>query len=129
MLQQQDRVGRKHVVMIVEDDRTLRELLLDYLTDVGFDIVEASSGDEAQELFPREKRIELVLTDINMPGHVDGAELARWLSHCEPDLPVILMSGRGINPVRTSETRRFLMKPYEFSEVERQIREMLLVRA
>jgi DNA-binding LytR/AlgR family response regulator len=70
--------------------------------------------------------VDLVFSDINMPGDMDGLALANWLRLYSPEMPVILTSG-AVTPVVSGHQspRRFIRKPYDVLEVERQVREVL----
>ena len=61
-----------HIVLVVEDDDVLRHILLDYLNDAGFVVFEAANADEARDIVDRSGVVELVVTDINMPGSMNG---------------------------------------------------------
>jgi len=79
---------RSATVLVVDDDRALRELLSEALADEGYEVRRAGDGAEALEAVERE-RPDVVLTDAWMPG-VDGAQLARQLQ--VKGVPVVLMS-------------------------------------
>lgn len=71
-------------VLIVEDEVFPRLAMADYLRECGFHVVEAASGVEAQQLVLAGLKVDLVFSDITMPGGVDGIDLALWLMvHCE----------------------------------------------
>jgi DNA-binding NtrC family response regulator len=101
-----------HRILLVEDEPLIRLDVADQLREAGYNVVEASSADQALELLPREP-FALILTDIDMPGTCNGLDLA-WAAHrYDPTLPVILMSGRLLP--RLDEMPRklgFLAKPY-----------------
>ena len=70
--------------------------------------------------------IDLVLSDVMMPGSMDGLGLARWLNQQHPDLPVVLCSGYMLEPERLQSLRvEFLRKPYGLSELVDAIRRAL----
>lgn len=116
----------KHVILIAEDEEVLRMILTDFLGDAGFVVVEAANAADALAVLDS-KLVDLVFTDIQMPGVMDGIALAAWLLTHRPGLPVILTSGRakpfldGSNP----KQRRFISKPYALDELEKQIRNLL----
>lgn len=105
--------------LIVEDEYLIRLTLAEALTDEGFDVVEAETGDEALTILERDQGVELLLTDIQLPGKLDGVGLARAARLRAPSLPVIFMTGRpdcNIGALR-SERDAFIPKPYLPSEV------------
>ncbi|MGZ5904834.1 MAG: response regulator, partial [Reyranella sp.] len=66
-------------VLVVEDEILVRTVIAAYLRDCGFDVVEAGSADEAVRVLEAGVRIDIVFSDINMPGSLDGFGLAQWL--------------------------------------------------
>jgi DNA-binding NtrC family response regulator len=117
---------RKRVVLVVEDDVLIRFLIGDHLRDVGFNVLEAGNVHDTMTLIASQVRIDLVFSDINMPGDMDGYALASWLRIFSPKLPVILTSGAKPPPVIIEpKSPRFITKPYDVEEVEHQIRELL----
>ena len=120
-----DALKQKHVILLVEDDEVIRELVRDHLCDIGYEVVIAANADEAREIIAARQAIELVLTDINMPGSMDGAELARWLQTYAPTMPVILVSGKASFPHSSSLKRWFLQKPFQLAALEDRIRKIL----
>jgi DNA-binding response OmpR family regulator len=89
-------VGNLQVILVVEDDHIVQSVVDESLTDAGFEIVIASSGESAVELLDAsEGRYRALVTDINLgPGKVDGWEVARHAREKDPDFPVVYMSGK-----------------------------------
>ncbi|MBV8092134.1 MAG: response regulator [Acetobacteraceae bacterium] len=81
------------VVLVVDDDPDVREVLTAMLEDIGCDVVTAETGFEALEQISRNRRVEVLITDVNMPG-MSGEELAQRASRVRPDLHIMLLSGR-----------------------------------
>jgi two-component system response regulator ResD len=79
-------------VLVVDDERIVREVVVSYLEREGYRTLEASDGDTARELIEREKP-GLVVLDVMLPG-TDGLELCRWV-RARSELPVILVTARG----------------------------------
>jgi two-component system, response regulator PdtaR len=114
------------VILLVEDNADLRELAAAYLQEVGFEVIATGSAQEAIDVIDSYSRIDLVFSDITMPGAMDGVGLARWLSVNRPLMPLILTSGeRRTGFERPTPRRRFLPKPYLFDVVEHDIRELV----
>jgi CheY-like chemotaxis protein len=81
-------------ILIVEDEVLLRMAISDYLQECGFKIYEAGTASEAIEMIESGRfAIDLVFSDIRMPGELDGFGLAQWVRKNRPGLPVILTSG------------------------------------
>jgi nitrogen-specific signal transduction histidine kinase len=81
------------VVLLVEDDPDVRKVVRQQLGSLGCSVLEAESGPEAADMVENIPAISLVLSDIVMPGGMDGRALARFIRRFRPQLPVILMSG------------------------------------
>jgi CheY-like chemotaxis protein len=106
-------------IMIVEDEFLIRLTLAEALTDEGFEVVEAANGDEALSALRDNPGIALLLTDIQLPGQLDGVALARAARQHLPRIPVIFMTGRpdSLSRDATSPGDVFIAKPYLPSEV------------
>ncbi len=105
-------------ILIVEDESFVRVLLVETFADAGFDVVEAASRDEAVRLLDDPDNVDLLLTDIQMPGRADGNFVADTAKSRHPDLSVIYMTG---NPSSLRNTvgvhDAFIRKPFSLSEV------------
>src|SRR3954469_10044179 len=84
-------IAGRATVMVVDDDVTLREAIADYLGD-DYAVVEAASADAAVALLGGTSA-DFVISDIRMPGSMDGFGLAAWLRARHPRLPVLLITG------------------------------------
>jgi CheY-like chemotaxis protein len=118
-------------VLVVEDEWIVRTAVADYLQDCGYRVLQAANADEALSALQTDHRIEVVFTDVQMPGSMDGFGLAQWVHRQRPGVKVILSSG----VVRTTEWARDLCedgplmeKPYSHTELERRIRMLLANR-
>jgi CheY-like chemotaxis protein len=113
----------KRRVLVVEDEEMVREVVLWTLEDMGFDVVGASSGDQALEILGR-GAIELLLTDIRMPGGIDGWTLGEKARDAIPDLPVIYMSGFSHEPPRLTKCSVFVQKPLTTATLRQAMQDM-----
>jgi CheY-like chemotaxis protein len=113
--------------MIAEDENPLRMLAVDFLTDAGFKIVEAPHAEAALTILQeRSQVIHLLFTDINMPGSLDGLELAHHVRRTWPKIALLIVSGDARHQTRAMpEGGRFLLKPYQHHHVVRHIRELV----
>jgi len=110
----------QRTVLVVEDEVVLRMAVSAHLREAGFVVVEAVDADEAVDLLGANRAIQLVFSDIMMPGTMDGEQLAAWIGARYPEMRILLTSGvtqRGSQP--------FLAKPYSFLELQRRIEKML----
>jgi DNA-binding NtrC family response regulator len=121
----------RHTVLIVDDEPAIRGFLYDYLSESGFNALTAASADEAVKLLETETAIDLVFSDVRMPGTLDGFGLAHWVMEHRPGLPVILASGDlgKINATRELVGAEILPKPYDFDLVVRKMHAVLDGRA
>jgi DNA-binding response OmpR family regulator len=97
--------------------------LADHLRDSGFRVLEAANATEAQHLFRAYEPIELMISDVNMPG-MDGVALATWVRKDFPDVHVVLVSGEPKNRGLVSGVT-FLDKPFAMESIERVVRQLL----
>ncbi len=109
----------KPTILVVEDEPLIRLAAADFLRDAGYRVLEASDAPEAQVILGSGEPIELMFSDINMPGQMDGVELAAWLLQKHPDVKVVLTSGVAHNARRVGQLQKvgFLPKPYEETRV------------
>jgi DNA-binding response OmpR family regulator len=106
-------------LLIVEDEFLIRLTLSEALQDDGFQVLEAGSGDEAAELLRADGAVALLITDVQLPGSLDGRQLAEQARAARPELPVIFMTGRpdSVAGVAPSARNVFISKPYLPSEI------------
>jgi CheY-like chemotaxis protein len=120
---------RTPAILIVEDEVLIRLVLSDFLQECGFRVYEAGNAAEAIAILESEQAtIDLVFTDVRMPGELDGFGLARWIRTNRPALPVLLTSG----DQRKSEVAQdlcandpFFAKPYDVRMVVAQMRQII----
>lgn len=87
------RRGQGEKILVVEDEVSLLMVMEDLISELGFEFIAARSGAEALELIEMGDAVDLLLTDIVMPGGIGGFELATRVRKLRPDLPVVYMSG------------------------------------
>jgi DNA-binding NtrC family response regulator len=80
-------------ILVVDDEVLIRLELADYLRACGYRVLEASSAEEAMAVMQTEHHVDLVFSDVQMPGPTDGFGLARWIRTNRPGVKVILTSG------------------------------------
>jgi CheY-like chemotaxis protein len=113
------------VILVVEDDFLLRMHAADIIRDAGFDVVEASSADEAIIILESRNDISVVFTDVQMPGSMDGLKLARAVRGRWPPIQIITTSGQCVvQAADLPEGGRFLPKPYNAVQVSGLLREL-----
>ena len=106
-------------ILVVEDDVLVRNLVAAYLRECGFDVIEANGADEAIRVLQASVPVDIVFSDVHMPGSMDGFGLAQWMRRERPELKIILTSGAA------KDAGQILAKPYDHAELERHIRSLL----
>jgi CheY-like chemotaxis protein len=82
------------VVLLVEDEPLVRLTQVDILREAGFWVLEAEDADEAFETLRQRQDVNVVLTDVDMPGSIDGFEFARLVAQGWPEVGVMVISGK-----------------------------------
>ena len=115
----------RNVVLIVEDEPLVRMSISGALLQAGFEVLASSNGAEALEVLAVRPDVLAVVTDIVMPGAVDGFELARKVQHRWPDIGIIVVSGQ-MEPPKTHCPKGvlFLSKPFKASTLLRLLRDI-----
>jgi|SRR5579862_4059274 len=111
-------------ILIAEDEVLVRGVVAEHLRDAGFHVIEASNAAEAVDVMRSGEAVDLVFTDIAMPGIMNGVMLARWIYLHRPDVPVVLASGSA-ETARAIPNVRLFLKPYDLCDVEAHIRDVL----
>ncbi|MGX9962676.1 response regulator [Roseomonas sp. F4] len=113
-------------LLLVEDDPLVRMTVAEGLTDAGFTVVEAEDAEEALRLLARRPDIDVLLTDINLPG-ADGFDLSHAARQLRPRLPVVYTSGRfrAAEPGRGLPGAPFLAKPFSVARAAETIGALL----
>ena len=101
------------VILVVEDEILIRIAACDELRDAGFRVIEADSADEALAIINSGVEIDLVLTDVRMPGTMDGLALRARIQQSHPQMPVIITSGHLPSGTFFEGRTDFLSKPYD----------------
>jgi DNA-binding response OmpR family regulator len=117
-----DKAGRR--ILVADDDPTVRMLMVQTLEDAGFEILEASGGFEACSLMNDPDHVDLVVTDLNMPG-ADGIAVAEWSRGRHPDVPVLFVSGRPDLLGAFAFPWGYLAKPFKMEELTSKVVELL----
>jgi CheY-like chemotaxis protein len=106
---------------VVEDEVILRLWLARELEQNGFHVLEAGTGNAAVEILNGGSDVDLVFTDIRMPGTIDGAALMQWVRKERPELKVIISSA-----IRIDGADATVVKPYSMTRVIETIRGLLM---
>ena len=108
-----------NTILVAEDEPSTLETLGRALLDAGFAVLQADKASSAVSLFDSND-VDLLLTDIPLPGPLDGVALAEWMRQRKPHLPVVFLSGH-FNRLATADAlpppSAFLVKPVSLEEV------------
>jgi two-component system, response regulator PdtaR len=116
---------RRPIVLVVEDEVLIRLQATDIIQDAGFDVLEAANADEAIQILQSRADIEVIFTDVQMPGSMDGIKLAAAVRDRWPPVKIIATSGRSGDFAKNLPSGgRFISKPYG-QDVGRIIHEMM----
>jgi two-component system, response regulator PdtaR len=106
------------VILTVEDETIVSAFLGEVLRDAGYRVIATANADEAIRILEARDDIRIVITDVNMPGSMDGLRLAAAVKDRWPPIKIIIASGKPapLNSEMPSDSR-FLPKPYAPHEV------------
>jgi CheY-like chemotaxis protein len=121
------RVLNPRTVLVVEDEALVRMLVADTLIDAGYLVIEAGHADEAIDILDtRAAGIDLMFSDIHMPGTINGLELALFVRLQWPQIAIILASANALpSPAQIPPNARFLIKPYDVRDLMGHLQEMV----
>ena len=107
-------IQRMAVVLVVEDSPLIRMGAVDLVLSAGYEALEAGDADEAIRILESRDDIDLVFTDVQMPGTMDGIKLSHYIRHRWPPVKLIVASGAAIlEESSLPEGSRFFAKPYD----------------
>ncbi|MBV1698361.1 MAG: response regulator [Hyphomicrobiales bacterium] len=118
-------------ILVVEDEVLLRLAICDYLRDCGYKVIEAVSGDEAVIVLTKSQlEIDVLFSDVELPGGMDGFALAQWARANRPSVEVILTGSvpRAVNAAADLCEEGPVPKPYHPQVVHDRIRRLLAAR-
>jgi CheY-like chemotaxis protein len=121
--------GGHETILVVEDDRLVREYVLTQLRSLGYVTLEAGNAAEALTIVEAGHRFDLLFTDVIMPGSMNGRQLADAVYKQRPDVDVLFTSGYTENAIihhgRLDSGVLLLAKPYRKSDLARMIRKAI----
>jgi DNA-binding NtrC family response regulator len=113
-------------VLVVEDDALVRMHGMDILEDAGFNVLEASNADDALVILTGGAKVHLLLSDVDMPGSIDGVGLARVVHERWPEVHLLLTSGHHrLADADLPSTGRFVRKPWTAESLLGQVRALV----
>lgn len=119
----------RETILVVEDDPRVRALTIKRLKLIGYDVLEAADGPSALEILKRNEPVDLVFSDLIMPGGLSGRDVAKQARDIRPGIKVLLTSGYAEELVRGEDLQhdnlRVLRKPYQQSDLVAALRDVL----
>ncbi len=116
--------GAGQTVLVVEDDPAVRQVATSTLRSLGFRVIEAGSGDEAAGMLKAHEKISLVLSDVRMPGELNGIDLARLIRRERPEIRVLLTTGY-VDSDGMIDDLDLLYKPYRATDLAERIQSLM----
>ena len=104
-------------ILLVEDEMLLRELMREELTDSGFDVTTVATGDQALKLMGGDRGFDLLLTDIRMPGEMNGWALGRRAREVIPSIRIIYATGYTNEGNDLGLHERAITKPFRHAQI------------
>lgn len=121
--------GRGECVLLCEDDNEVRFFSSEVLTDLGYTVIEARDADSAMAALAELGRVDLLFTDVVLPGGKTGADLARQARRVQPGLKVLFTTGYARSALDSEQRRgkslELILKPFGVEELASKIRQML----
>lgn len=113
-------------ILVVEDEPLLRMDIADHLSENGYYVLEAGDADEAISMLENDFAIRLIITDIDMPGSMDGLKLASAVRDRWPPVKIIVVSGHRIVEITDlPDGSMFFSKPYSPSRIMSSMQDLL----
>jgi CheY-like chemotaxis protein len=113
-------------ILVAEDESLLRMVAVDMLEQAGFHVIEVENGDDGAQILADGQEIAGLITDIQMPGGIDGCALAAITHRLHPDAVIVVVSGNHVPKAGELPVgAKFIGKPYDVRGVLRTLNEML----
>jgi CheY-like chemotaxis protein len=122
-------LGDGQVVLVIDDEPSIRMLITDVLSDTGYSVLEASDGPAGLRVLQSAARIDLLITDVGLPGGMNGRQVADAARTLRPDLRVLFITGYAENALmgngHLEKGMHVLAKPFEVERLAIKIRELV----
>jgi CheY-like chemotaxis protein len=122
--------GAGETVLVIDDEPVLRMLVVDVLEELGYAALEASDGPEGLKVLQSKARVDLLITDVGLPGGLNGRQVADAARALRPDMKVLFITGYAENAVLSNghldRGMHMVTKPFAMDELARRIRAILM---
>ena len=119
----------EETILVVEDDDDVRTYSVEILRELGYRVIEAHDGPSALRLLERQSRVDLLFTDVVLPGGMTGAQVAARARSVKPDLKVLFTTGYAHNAIvhngRLDQGVQLITKPFSMSDLATRVRDVL----
>ena len=123
------RVAANQTVLLVEDEVAIRRLVSEILSEAGYRILEAATGPAGVKLLQSREHIDLLITDVGLPGGLNGRQVADAGRAVRPGLKILFVTGYAANAAvgagHLDEGMEVLTKPFNILELERRVHDLL----
>jgi CheY-like chemotaxis protein len=121
--------AQEETIIVVEDDDDVRAYSVDSLRELGYRVLEAHDGPAALRLLDGQPRVDLMFTDVVLPGGMTGAQVAAQAKAIRPSLKVLFTTGYARNSIihhgRLDKGVQLIVKPFSFNELAAKVRDVL----
>jgi PAS domain S-box-containing protein len=121
--------SREETILVLEDDDDVRTFSVETLRDLGYRVIEAHDGPSALRLLERQSRVDLMFSDVVLPGGMTGAEVAKQARELRPELKVLFTTGYARNAIihhgRLDKGVKLITKPFGSAELAMKVRDVL----
>jgi PAS domain S-box-containing protein len=121
--------GEGETILVVEDESTIRALTVEVLKEAGYVVVEAQDGSSALRTLEAVRRVDLLITDVGLPGGLNGRQVADAARHDRPQLKVLFITGFAQNAAvgngLLNAGMEVMTKPFELTTLARKVRDMM----
>ena len=113
-------------MLVVEDQDEVRGQIVEALTEMGCDIIEAADGIQAAQVVQSGRHLDLLVTDVGLPG-LNGRQLADAAREAIPSLPILLITGYAgqVDNIRLADGMEIMRKPFQLEELAARVKAML----
>ncbi|WP_339498740.1 ATP-binding protein [Pseudomonas silesiensis] len=119
--------GHYETILLVDDETAVRKMASEFLSDIGYQVIEAVDSVSALKQAEKLEQLDLLLTDIGLPGLMNGVSLAAEFKERYPQLKVLFITGfaGGSNLVPTDATTKVLTKPFSLKDLSQRVRSLI----
>jgi len=127
VIQAPDPSGHYETILLVDDETAVRKMASEFLSDIGYRVIEAVDSVSALKQAEKLEQLDLLLTDIGLPGLMNGVSLAAEFKERYPQLKVLFITGfaGGSNLVPTDATTKVLTKPFSLNDLSQRVRSLI----